>query len=334
MRTRPTQKDVAIKAGVSQAAVSMVLSGTSTPAISADTVRRIHAVAKELGYAPNRFAQALKTRRTLTIACIVPDITNPFYPSLVRGVQAIAQDHDYDVITVNTDGLEERERHFLRWAREGRVDGLVGVFFNLRAQDFSEALDAGIPVVRIESSKKAGGPIAIDDIFIDSKAASISVVNYLMEAGHRRIAMIAGSGGPQRVRVEAYLERLSQAGLPSLVVVDEAFSESGGYRAAERILVSDFEPTAIFAANDLMAIGVMQALRQHGLNVPGDVAVVGFDDIPPASLVSPALSTVSQFQDKLGEKAAAILLERLSGDRQGAGVAHEMPYQLIKRESV
>ncbi len=334
MRSRPTQKDVAEKAGVSQATVSMVLNGKTLQSIPVDTVERVRAVAMELGYAPNRFAQALKTRKTMMIACIVPDITNPFYPLLVRGVQSVAQRHNYDVITLNTDGAEQHERHYLRWALEGRVDGVTGVFFKMRVPDFAEAIEAGLPVVRIESARKTGGGIAIDDIFIDSKAASISVVDYLIEAGHKRIAMIAGTGGPQPVRVDGYQERLAEAGLEPLVVIDTDFSEVGGIRATERILATDFKPTAIFAANDLMAIGAMQALRDRGITIPNDIAVIGFDDISAAKLVSPPLSTVSQFQNKLGEKAAECLLERLNGSRNGAGQAYEMPYQLIKRGSV
>ena len=334
MRSRPTQKDVAEKAGVSQATVSMVLSDKLTPSIPNETVERIRAIAKELGYSPNRVAQALKTRRTMMIACIVPDITNPFYPRLVRGVQSEAQRHNYDVITLNTDGTREHERYYLRWAQEGRVDGVVGVFFSLRVPDFAEAIEAGLPIVRIESSRKTGGSIAIDDIFVDSKAATISVIDYLLDAGHRRIAMIAGSGGPQRVRVEGYQERLAEAGLEPMVVIDEAFSEIGGFHAAERILASNFKPTAVYAANDLMAIGAMQALSAHGIDIPGEIAVAGFDDIPAAKLVSPPLSTVTQFQDKLGEKAAQCLLERLNGNKNGVGMAHEMPYQLVRRGSV
>ena len=157
-----------------------------------------------LGYAPNRFAQALKTNRTMTIACIVPDITNPFYPALMRGIQSITDGLNYDVIAVNTDGTAERERHFLDWSRQGRVDGVIGVFFTLRAGDFRPLVEAGVPVVRIESSKKRGGDLPIDDIFVDSHAAAYAVTQYLIGRGHKRIAMIAGRGGPQAVRIEGY----------------------------------------------------------------------------------------------------------------------------------
>lgn len=332
MNRRSTQKDVAKLAGVSQATVSMVLSGGS-PAIPAETWERITKAAQELGYVPNRFAQALRTNRTMTIACIVPDIANPFYPTLMRGIQSVTDGLNYDVIAVNTDGTPERERHFLEWARQGRVDGVIGVFFTLRARDFKPLVDAGVPVVRIESSKKRGGDVAIDDIFVDSHAAAYSVTNYLIGRGHRRIAMVAGRGGPQGVRVEGYRAALAEAGGTDHIVIEDEFNEVGGLRAAEAVLAGGYAPTAIFAANDLMAIGVMQALRDRGIDIPGDIAVVGFDDIPASRLVTPSLTTVAQFQGDMGVRAAQIMMERLRGSRPGAGTALEMPFSLIERGS-
>jgi len=332
VKARATQKDVARLAGVSQASVSMVLSGGS-PAIPAETWERITNAARELGYVPNRAAQALRTSRTMTIACIVPDITNPFYPALIRGIQSVTDAISYDVLSVNTDGSPERERHFLDWFRQGRVDGVIGVFFTLRARDFKPLVDAGVPIVRIESSKKRGGEIAIDDIFVDSRAAAYAVTTYLIGRGHTRIAMVAGRGGPQGVRIEGYRDALAEAGIEPHVVVDEAFSEVGGTRAAEAILAGDYGPTAIFAANDLMAIGVMQALRDRQIGIPGDIAVVGFDDISAARLVTPPLTTVAQFQDRMGARAAEILLARLNGSTPSIGTTEEMPFSLIERGS-
>jgi len=330
---RATQKDVAVRAGVSQAAVSMVLGGGAPTTLPAETIERIQTAAKELGYVPNRLAQALKTRRTMTIACVVPDITNPFYPALIRGVQTVAQDEKYDVITLNTDGKAASEQHFLEWALQGRVDGVVGVFFTLRAADLKILLDNSIAIVRIESSRKTGGVLPIDDIFVDSRAAAIVVVERLIALGHRRIAMVAGVGGPQGVRVEGYREALARAGLDPLVVIEHSFTESAGLEAANAILDSGFAPSAIFAANDLMAIGVMQALRNRKLAVPEQIAVVGFDNISAAPLVTPPLTTVTQFQDRMGERAAEILMQRLRGDITGPGTAQEMPFELIERGS-
>ena len=332
MKSRATQKDVARLAGVSQAAVSMVLSGGSG-AIPAETWERITSAAKKLGYVPNRAAQALRTSRTMTIACIVPDITNPFYPALIRGIQSVTDEVNYDVVAVNTDGHPERERHFLDWFRQGRVDGVIGVFFTLRAKDFKPLVDAGVPVIRIESSHKRGGAIAIDDIFVDSQAAAAEVTHYLHDKGHTRIAMIAGRGGPQGVRVEGYRAAMAQFGGTEHVVIEDEFNEQAGVRAAEAVLASGYAPTAIFAANDLMAIGVMQALRDRGIDIPREIAVVGFDDISAARLVTPPLTTVAQFQADMGARAAEIMMERLRGTRAAGSSVVEMPFKLIERGS-
>jgi LacI family transcriptional regulator len=310
----------------------MVISGASS-AIPPETSERISAAARELGYMPNRFAQALKTNRTMTIACVVPDITNPFYPALMRAIQSVCEAHDYDVIAVNTDGMAQREQRFLDWARQGRVDGVVGVFWTLRASDFKPLVDSGVPVVRIESSRKSSGSIPLDNIFVDSRAGSFAMVQYLIARGHREIAMIAGRGGPQQVRIEGYAEALIQAGGTPDVVMDDKFSEEGGARAAATILARPHRPTAVFAANDLMAIGAMQAMLGAGLSVPGDMAVAGFDDISAATLVKPALTTVAQFQSDVGVKAAQVLMDRMAGNTPDIGSAIEMPFKLIERQS-
>ncbi|WP_426232058.1 LacI family DNA-binding transcriptional regulator [Pararhizobium sp. DWP3-4] len=330
---RATQKDVAVLARVSQAAVSMVLSGGDVSSVSADTLVRIRQAVRDLDYVPNRSAQALKTNRTMTVACIVPDITNPFYPSLLRGVQTILEAENYDVISINTDGLRDREQHFLEWLRQGRVDGVIGVFWTVRAPEFAPLIEAGLPIVRIESAKKTGGSLAIDDIYVDGRSAAHDVTRYLVEKGHRQIGMIAGHGGPESVRVEGYRTALQAAGLDAQIVVDDVFTEEGGFRAALALLDGVLRPTAIFAANDLMAIGAMQAIRERGLSIPHDIAVVGFDDISASKLVSPPLTTVAQFQSGIGMKAAEILMERLSGRKTGAGTVLEMPFRLIERGS-
>lgn len=329
---RITQHDVAQLAGVSQATVSMVLSGAHAE-IPAETYGRITAAARQLGYVPNRFAQALKTNRTMTIACMVPDITNPFYPALMRGIQSVSEAQGYDVIAVNTDGSADRERHFLNWSLQGRVDGVIGVFWTLRATDFRPVVDGGVPVVRIESARKGTGDIPLDNIYVDSRAGSLAMVNYLIGRGHQRISMIAGRGGPQGVRVEGYSAALTQGGGVPDVVLDDQFNEEGGYRAAQVILARATRPTAIFAANDLMAIGALQALRDAGVRVPEDIAVAGFDDISAARLVSPPLTTVAQFQHDVGIRAAETLMARIKGTTSGAGTAVEMPFSLIERKS-
>jgi LacI family transcriptional regulator len=331
-RKRTTQWDVARKAGVSQATVSLVLGGApvvTTPAVTARVLETAH----ELGYAPDRSARALRTRRTMTIAVVVPDICNPFFPALLKGVQGVASEAGYDVITLNTEGEAARERRVLQWGLERRVDGVVGVFFALRADDFRPLIKAGVGVVRVESLAKKSGELAIDNVYVDNRAAAAAAVRFLLDRGHRRIAMIAGPGGPQAERAAGYRIALAERGLDPDIVDGDEFNEIGGREATLKILERAVRPTALFAANDLMAIGAMGALRLRGVAIPGEMAVVGFDDIFIARLVSPTLTTVSQFQDNIGANAAEILLRRLRGASIPGGTTREMPYRLIERES-
>lgn len=331
---RITQRDVARYAGISQSTVSLVLRQGIGHAVPAETVARIEAAARELGYVPNSMAQALKTRRSMTLACVIPDIANPFYPPFVRGIQGVAEQADYDVITINTDGLADREQRFLRWALQGRVDGIIGVFFTLKARMFQPLLNAGIAVARVETQPKTVGPLPIDNIFVDNGAAARAMARYLLARGHRRIGIASGLGGPQLARVEGFRYGVAAGGGQTTIALDESFNEDGGYRAGLQLLAQPQRPTAIAATNDLLAIGVLGACRDAGLSVPGDIAVSGFDDIPAARLVTPALSTISIFQDQLGQSAAAMVLQRLGPEGfQAPSTSREMPYRLIERAS-
>jgi LacI family transcriptional regulator len=333
-RSRPTQRDIADLARVSQATVSLVLNGVPDSSVPLVTQRRVLRVAKKLGYVPNRVAQSLRTQRTKTIACIVPDITNPFYPALERGAQISAETHGYDVLTYNTDGLPAKERKCLDRLLEGRVDGVIGVFFHLTARDLRPLLDRKIAVVRIEANPKKVGPWPLDNLFVDNLSGAKAATQYLIERGHRRIAMIAGTGGPESNRVKGYLQALSEIGLKPRLGRDVDFNEEGGYRVTKEILATGTRPTAIFAANDLMALGAMTAIREAKLTIPNDIALMGFDDIFAARFVTPPLSTINQFQDQLGQVAAEMVLERLNDlPNDAPGRQREMPFEIVGRQS-
>ena len=331
--TRTTQKDVARRAGVSQATVSTVLNG-GRALVAAETAARIDAAISELGYRPNRFAQALRTQRAMVVACVVPDLTNPFYPALVVGVQTVAAAADYDVVAINSRGEHALEAAAVTAAAYGRYDGIIGVFFNLRAADFAPAIAVGVAVVRIEARRKGGGSLPVDDIFVDNGSASRAVTDRLLDLGHTRIAMIAGRGGPEQVRTEGYRTALAGRGLAPSIWLDNSFDEAGGRRAARAMIGSGPAPSAVIAANDLMAIGAMHELAASGIRVPDQVSVIGFDDILASRLVTPALTTVALNQQAIGVRAAEILIERISGRRTGAGRAEEMPYDLRFRASI
>lgn len=334
-KKRPTQADVARRANVSQALVSYVLNDTSPVSVPAETRQRILDAMTELGYVPNLTARSLRTNKTYTIAGIIPDITNPFYPAFERGIQDVADRQGYDLIMYNTDGTAEKEQKCLNSLRQGRVDGVIAVLFHLSARDLFPLLEMNIAVVRFEATPKRAGAYPLDNLYVDNVAAAHTAVSYLIKQGHSCIGMIAGQQGPADYRVQGYYQALRDHGLPldEALIQRGAFAEAGGYQSMQALLQLSPRPTAVFAANDLMAMGALLALREATLQVPDDVAVMGFDDIPTAKLVHPPLTTVTQFQQQLGRRAAEMLFERLDGHTAEAGRCEEMPYSLIIRES-
>ncbi len=336
-RRKPTQGDVARLADVSQATVSYVLSGTTSVTVPLETRERIMNAARELGYVPNSAARTLRTRKTMTIAGIIPDITNPFYPWFERGIQDVAETGGYDLITVNSDGDYAKELKALRLAHEGRVDGLIITLFHITPQDVAPLIDAGIAIVILGPAMPEFHSLGIDTVGVDNESAARIAVEHLLQRGHKRIAMIAGVEGtpPRERRVKGYRDALAAHHVPTeerLIRAGE-FSEQGGYEGTMELLRLSERPTAIFAANDLMAIGALQALRESGISVPGEMAVAGFDDIPAAALVHPGLTTIDQIPHTLGQTSAELLLQRLNGQRTGPGTYSELPYRLVVRES-
>ncbi len=333
-KKRITQADVAQHAGVSQAMVSYVINETNV-SIPKDTRQRILDAMKTLDYIPNVTAQRLRTNRTMTIAGIIPDITNPFYPTFERGIQDVVDKENYDFIIYNTDGRAEKEKKVLNSLMQGRVDGVVGVFFHLGFEDLKPLLKQDIAIVRLEARPKQTGDLALDNIFIDNIAAARAATTHLLEKRHRNIGILASRDGPSRFRIEGYKQALlaTQIEVQDVYIALGSFDEEGGYAAMKNLLDLSKPPTAIFAVNDLMAMGGMVAIREAGLSVPNDFAVIGFDDIHSAKLLNPALSSVSQKQRNMGQRAAQMLFERLSGEIRGPGRSVEMPFQLVIRKS-
>jgi LacI family transcriptional regulator len=331
--SRPTQMDVAVAAGVSQATVSMVLNKTETPSVPQSTRVRILKLAAELGYQPNRLARSLRTSRTMTLACVIPDITNPFYPGLVRGLQRMAAPAGYDVLIYDTDGTAEGERRAIEWLLQGRADGVVGTFFHLRVPDLAPLSRHGIPVVRLGSQNKSRGELPIDSIYIDNLGAAAAMTRLLITKGHRRIVMIRGAHGPGERRAQGYAGVMCEAGLTPEFIVTETYSEEAGARAMQGLLAQTRDrATAVFGASDMLALGAMAAARTAGVAVPNDIAIVGFDDIPAAKLLG--LTTVRQPESELGTLAAEILIRRLEpGGMKDAGQSLEIKFEIIARAS-
>jgi len=291
--------------------------------VSPQTVERVREAAQSLGYRVNRVARGLKTNRSFTIGMLVPDITNPFYPALERGIQDVAEFNGYDLIIYNTDGIAEKERKGVLSVRQRHVDGVIMTVFHLAPNDFRLLREDGTAVVVFGPSQEGWTEAGIDNLFVENTDAAYTIVNHLIDRGHRRIAMIAGveATPPRERRVLGYKKALAEHDIPldPILIRGGDFNENGGYEGMKGLLKLNPQPTAVFAANDLMAIGAMIALREEGLDIPGDIAVVGFDDIPLATYTSPALTTVRMSASDVGSTAFEALFRLIGGERLLAG---------------
>lgn len=327
-----TIRDVARRAGVSVATVSRVVNRTAH-SIRPATRRRVLAAVKALGYHPNVIAQSLKQRASRTVALIVPDISNPFFPAIARGIEDAARQRGYAVLLCNTYEDLDRESTYLQLLRKRWVDGMIFATVGSNTRHLRALRREGLPVVLV--ARDVDG-IAIDAVLVDNFRGAFDATNHLIRLGHRSIAHIAG---PASLRVaqerrRGYQRGLSDAGVrPDEALIAEGDFTAGGGRAAIDMLLSRGQPfSGVVAANDLMAIGAMEALRAAGRRVPDEVAVVGFDDITFASLVSPALTTVAQPKYRMGQIAMERLLELMAGESP-AGRRIVLEPRLIVRES-
>lgn len=324
-----TIRDVARLAGVGQATVSRVLNGN--PA-RPETRERVLKAAAELGFVPNQLARGLVARSTRTIGLVIPDITNPFFPAVTRGVEDGASSGGYSVFLCNTDNDPAMEDLDVRRLCEHRVDGIIFVGTTDRRDLLESLLTQGIPVVLTDRPVE---DLDADSVLVDNTAGARAACRHLIGLGHRRIGLVAGTSRTRtgQDRVAGYQDALREAGIP----IDPSLIEQGNYtmesgRRAAQILFGRFpRPTAIFAANDVMAIGVMQAAEEAGLTVPDDLSVVGFDDIEFASMVRPALTTVRQPAYEMGRVAMTMLHERICGEGAAAGRQHVFQPELVVR---
>ncbi len=333
---RPTQREVARLAGVSQAVVSYVLNDVQTASVAPQTRQRVLEAMSELGYVPDNTARSLRSRKTWTIAAIIPDITNPYYPEFIRGIQDACRSSSYDVLAFNTDGLRDLELSSLEAARRSRADGVILTPFFVSEDDLLPLLHDGTPItmlgdVHIESN------LPLDTISISGEDAAKAVVDYLLDRGHTRIGMISGlaATATREGRVRGYQRALGEHHVPldEVLIRGGDFTERGGYEAMLELAQIRPLPTAVFAANDLMAMGALLACRELGIRVPADIALAGFDDIPAAKLFNPALTTLNQHAHATGHQAAEILLSRLNGSYAGPSRHVSRSFTLVPRES-
>lgn len=336
-RKQPTMYDVAKLAGVSQPTVSRVLNRTETTAqISDETIQRVLLAVKKLGYRPNTLARSLRTQRTYTIAVMIADLGNSFYHPMVKTIQAIARQHGYEIVISNSDHLYENEKHFCEIVLGRGVDGVIMVPIHLTSAELGHYVSqTHIPFVAL--GVQIDHP-NIDIVYADDERATYEATQWLIsKCGHRSLGYIGVPNnlppGPRRLR--GFRRALNDFGidLPPEYVQEGNFTLESGKRAAAMLLEHGKPPTALVVINDLMAIGVILVLQDAGYSVPGDVAVVGFDNIPETEIVRPTLSTIEQDPSVIGETLARALFERLENPQLTARRVYEIPYKFIPRQS-
>lgn len=306
-----TIKEVARRANVSVGTVSNVLSG-AVP-VSSELRDRVLAVVRELDYHPNHVARSLKIRQTKMLGMVVSDITNPFFPAMVRGAEDAAWTHHYMLITLNTDDQLDRERQVLAALRTRRVDGILLVLASTEGSvdHIQGAVDAGIPIVCVDRKPKS---IELDSVTVDNIAGARECVAHLIGGGNRRIAILTGPPHVEvaRERLEGYRQALAAAGLPyhDALVRDGGFRSESGYAAAIH-LIREERPEAFFCSNAMMAVGLLRALNERELRCPDDIAVATFDDPPFAEAIRPRLTAMAQPAYEMGCEAAELLLQRI-----------------------
>ena len=313
---RVTIKDIARKAGVSAAAVSKALNGQ--PDIGEATRDRILKISRELGYTPNMIARNLVKQGNKTVGVLIPDISTPIYPVIYKGINEKAMEYGYTLLLGDTKRDLESERKYISIMMENRVAGLLVGPVGNDISHIREAVKNQIPIIYF------GGKVndTMDDyVGSDNYQGAILAAAHLVELGHRRITMICDdlNTKTRSDRVKGYCHVMEENGLNSDVFIDDEGLKGRdcGRDAMARILANRKEiPTAVFALNDLMAIGVMEALNEAGLRVPDDVSVIGYDDIPFASLPMIGLSTIRQPKFRIGEMAMEQLHHRIKGDQQ------------------
>src|SRR5690606_12116676 len=305
-----TIQDVALRAGVSRATVSRVLN--SHPSVAPDLRLRVQEAINALGYQPNRTARRLRANSSDVLGLIIPDIQNPVFVSVARGVEDEAYKHQMNVVLCNTDDNAAKQQAYLRILQSEQAGVIVAPTHSYDGEALRKVRDAGIAIVLID---RRLDDFETDTVLVDNVRGAALAVRHLVELGYQRIAMIAGlqTLSPGRERLEGYRQALLAAGreIDSELIAQGDFREQGGYEQMRRLMSLPNPPDAIFSSNSLTSLGMLRALRDLGLRAPQDVALVGFDDLPYADYMCPALPAVVQPPYEIGRQAVQLLLRRL-----------------------
>jgi LacI family transcriptional regulator len=334
MQPKLTLQEVARRAGVDKSTASRALNPQTRSQVKAETAERVLRVAKAAGYLPNGIARGLRIKRSYTVGILVPDITNPFFPPVLRGLDDVFSGSGYQTLIANTDDEDTREESAYHAFIERQVDGLVVGVASFQDELLDSAINSGIPVVLLN---RQVGRSDVSAVCSDDENGISLAVEHLASLGHRSIAHVAGrmesSTGYARHRAFTYaMESLGLHADPDLIVVSDRLTEEAGERATLELLRRTTDMTAIVAATDMLALGCYDALEQSGLTCPDDISVVGHNDVRFADKVRPPLTTVRVPQYQLGTMAARALLDQMT-DAQHSPQTVLLQPQLIVRGS-
>ena len=323
-------EQVARLARVSIASVSRVLSGH--PHVSAELKARVEAAVKRLDYAPNRAASALRARSSRVVGVVIPDVNNPFFTAVLGGIESVLQQARYSLLLTNSGEDPKRERDNVKVLQ---AEGVAGIAFTPSGADTSAYRKAaGSGVVLVAIARVPAFPV--DSVTVNGLEGTCQAVSHLIGLGHRRIALINGPEWSSSVqeRQAGYERAFESSGIPapSELIVHSDLRQKGGHDAMAELLTRRPPPTAVFVANNLMTLGALTAIHERSLRIPGDIAMIGFDDLPWATALEPPLTAVALPTEALGVTAAQLLLERI-GDPSRPVRRVTLATQLILRES-
>ncbi|HEY3728609.1 MAG TPA: LacI family DNA-binding transcriptional regulator [Solirubrobacteraceae bacterium] len=331
-----TIRDVARLAEVHPGTVSRALNEQTRALVNQETAQRVLRAAEQLGYRPNPIARGLKTNRSFTVGVLIPDLTNPLFPPIVRGIEDRLDEAGYTALIVNTDNDVDRERSQMEAMRARQVDGFIAATARLDVELLAEAAAGGAPVVLVNRSLENA---SVPAVTVDDRRGIGLAVDHVTDLGHRRVGHVAG---PQNVstghlRHLGFLEAMERQLLPApaaRITFAAAFVEGDGARACNELLDQASEITAIVAANDRLAIGCYDALEARGLRCPDDISIVGFNDMPFVDRLRPPLTSVRVPQREIGTVAANLLIRQLSdGSRRHQEILLE-PTLVVRSSTV
>ncbi len=337
-RRRTTLKDVAEAVGVHVSTVSRALNPETRHYIRPEVARKILEVSDSLNYRPNAAAYSLRTNRTRTVGVVIPDIANPVFPPIIRGIEDALAEAGYVAILVNTDARAERQATLLSALSARGVDGLIIASILRDDATVPEIAAEGIAVVTVN---RRSDDAAVPSVTNDDEAGMARVLRHLKELGHSRVATIAGpqTYSTAKDRYEAFERHRVDLELdadPGLVVFADAFNEAEGEQATATLLDRDLGITAIVASNDRLAVGALAVLKARGIDCPRDISLTGFNDMPMVDRLQPPLTTIRVQQYEVGRRAAGLILAEIAG-RNGSDLQHHehvvMPVELIVRGS-